>query len=117
MDTPNLSRKANNSYLLRVSCAGSKLNVCMSHALTDGRGIMNFIKTMLHVYWQEYAHEDSGIRPIFLPETPVSEEEIVDPLLNYQLSGLEAKPAKKKQSFSQAKQLILITGPLSPASR
>ncbi len=99
VDAPDLGRKANNNYLLRVSCAGPKLNVCMSHALTDGRGIMNFVKTMLHLYWQEYAHEESGITPVFLPETPVSEEEIIDPLLNYQISGKEAKPENKIPCF------------------
>ena len=76
---PTLEPDKNNDYLLRVSAAGNLLNLCICHALGDGRGIFPLIKTLLHYYWLENFGRAPGIPDVRLAGDGPTEEECQDP--------------------------------------
>jgi len=86
-DDPSLSNNRNLGHLLRVSAKGQWLNICFCHALTDGRGIMPFVKTLFHYYWQTIDGTDIGIVGVHLAGEEIPESETNDPVVDF--SGVE----------------------------
>lgn len=68
-----------NGHLLCVSWWKNKIHVDVYHALTDGGGIYNFIKTLLYYYCSEYYGKELSSKDIRLPGDPVDEREWIDP--------------------------------------
>lgn len=86
-DAPTLEPGRNNGYLLRVSAAGSVINISFCHAITDGRGILPFIRTLLHYYWLYLTDTDSGAAGLRLAGSEIPAAEFRDPLLDYKPDG------------------------------
>ena len=72
----------NNGYLLKVLYYHNRISIEVFHALTDGNGALEFLKTLLYHYitlrYGEFSPEDM----ILLPDT-LSEEEGEDALRKY----------------------------------
>lgn len=81
--SPTLISKENNGYLIRVCAEASLLNICFCHALTDGRGIMPFLKTLLHYYWLYAAGITSDAPDVRLAEDKIPVGEFRDPMLDF----------------------------------
>jgi hypothetical protein len=79
-DAPTLRASENNGYLLRVAAKDNLLSICGCHAISDGRGLFPFFKTLLHYYWLSATGEDPGLAGVRLAGTPVTREESDDPL-------------------------------------
>ena len=74
-----LGGKETNGHLLCVSWWKNKIHVDVYHALTDGGGIYNFIKTLLYYYCSEYYGKELSSKDIRLSGDPVDEREWIDP--------------------------------------
>jgi hypothetical protein len=102
--SPTLLSKENNEYLIRVCAEDSLLNICFCHALTDGRGIMPFLKTLLHYYWLYATGIMSGAPDVRLAGDTIPEKEFRDPMLDFKpdlssAGGQSASSADPKIPF------------------
>ena len=68
-----------NGHLLCLSWWKNKIHVDVYHALTDGGGIYNFIKTLLYYYCSDYYGKELSSANIRLAGDPVDEREWEDP--------------------------------------
>lgn len=93
-ESMTLAPDANNDYLLRVSAADRLLNVCFCHAITDGRGLLPFIKTLLYYYSLYHYGADPGMPDVRRAGEPVPEEESADPFAAFDTSSIKI-PGRK----------------------
>ena len=84
-----------NGHMIRVLHYGRKISVEAFHALTDGTGIMEFVKTLLYQYLllNGKTIDDEGL--IILPEGIPTSIEMEDSFKKYYRAG---KTSRKKQS-------------------
>ena len=85
-----LNSEESNRHLLSLAYAGNTVYFDMSHSLTDGTGAMEFIKTTLYYYICEIYGKVFPTDHIRTLDTPMTEEELTDPYLNF--PGLTEKP-------------------------
>ena len=111
-DTPvPLGGKESNSYLIAVSHFENKLDVAFHHGLTDGRGIKNFVETLVFYYCRLQYGTTQDVEGVITLDTPFSPDEIAEPCGNKRavnkkempkISGLSKKafaiPETKNQS-------------------
>ncbi|MCE5347255.1 MAG: hypothetical protein LLG13_13345 [Bacteroidales bacterium] len=67
-----------NELLYRVIIKGCRISVEFIHILTDGRGAMEYLKSLLYTYMSLTGLHIGTPGDIILPGTPVSEEEFED---------------------------------------
>jgi hypothetical protein len=98
-EKPTLEPDKNNRYLIRISASGTLLNICFCHALTDGRGIFPFVKTLLYYYAVQQYKIDPQMKDVRLAGEPVSEEEINDPYLAFDASSADMASLRENQEL------------------
>ncbi len=104
---PYCAKFPRGSLLLRILVKDNRLSVEFSHILTDGGGGLQFLKTVLELYSDEYNTESQSQ---YLPGSdPVSEEEYEDAYKRY---FKEEIPAMVKRSHAYH-----IPFPLAPVPR
>jgi hypothetical protein len=89
-----LAPDANNDYLLRVSAAGCLVNVCFCHSITDGRGLLPFIRTLLYYYSLYHYNTDPGMTDVRRAGEPIPEEEYADPFDAFDTSAIKMPEQK-----------------------
>lgn len=98
----------NNGYLIKVLYHGHRISIEVFHALTDGTGALEFLKTLLYHYiCIRYGSITSEDR-ILLPDT-LSEEESEDALRRYFLD-----PEKEKEKDDGKERYHIQGTPFSP---
>ena len=70
--------KRKNEPLYRVVIKENRISVEFIHILTDGRGAMEYLKSLLYTYLTLTGRKISNPGEIILPGMPVSEEEFED---------------------------------------
>jgi len=95
--SPTLAPEKNNDYLIRLSVDGSMLNLCFCHAITDGRGIMTLIKTLLHYYFLYLTGINSKAPDLLLADSEIPAEEITDPMLDFKPVDTSSVPMPKDE--------------------
>lgn len=80
---PTLEPKSNRDYLIRISAGDKMINFSFCHALTDGRGSIPFLRTLLHDYWINMTGTDPEMPGVRLVGSPVPESELHDPMLDF----------------------------------
>ena len=93
-ESMTLAPAANNDYLLRVSAVGRLLNVCFCHAMTDGRGLLPFIKTLLYYYSLYHYNTDPEMSDVRLAGDKIPEEEVADPFAAFDTSSIKIPEQK-----------------------
>ncbi len=72
----SIHRRGN--LLFRVRIKAHRVAVEFNHTLTDGTGAINFLKTLLVLYFKECGIEVQNTGDVLLPGQPISEEEFED---------------------------------------
>lgn len=97
-EAPVLGSESVNGHLLALGYEDNTIMVDLSHAITDGTGLMEFVKTLVYYY----VHEAEGV---WLPsegvrtlETPITEEEVTDPYLH--VPPMESEPLLPKRELA-----------------
>lgn len=75
----NFGTDAMNGYLFRVMYEKNKIIISMYHALSDGRGLLQFARTILYYYITLSGYPVQPERHIMTLETPVDATEMADP--------------------------------------
>lgn len=79
-DAPSVLNSEETYYhLLAFSYFKNRIHIDVYHALTDGGGIYNLIKTLLYFYCTEYYEEEESEKNIRLPGDEISPAEWDDP--------------------------------------
>lgn len=73
-----------NGYLFRVLYDRNKLIISMYHAVSDGRGLLDFVRTLLYYYLNLAGFNIQPNKYITLLETPQDKTELEDPSEVYQ---------------------------------
>ena len=97
----------NNGFLLRVLYYKQKISVEIFHALTDGTGAVEFLKTLVFQYLNltgENVNDDEGL--ILLPETFSSRSEAKDSYDSYYTSNHKAVKQKQKAYHIQGSRFV-----------
>ncbi len=97
----------NNGFLLRVLYYGQKISVEIFHALTDGTGALEFLKTLVFQYLNmigEKVTDDEGL--ILLPESFSSRSEAKDSYDTYYVSRDKAEKQKQKAYHIQGSRFV-----------
>ncbi|MBQ9896519.1 MAG: hypothetical protein IJM40_04300 [Synergistaceae bacterium] len=68
-----------NGYLFRVLYDRNKLIISMYHAVSDGRGLLDFVRTLLYYYLNLAGFNIQPNKYITLLETPQDKTELEDP--------------------------------------
>ena len=76
---PPLGGSETNYYLIYVSHYENHVNVSFHHGLTDGRGIKNFVETLIYYYCRIHYGNTDIIDGIMTGKQTVSEEEYAEP--------------------------------------
>ena len=76
---PPLGGIETNYYLVHVSHYDHHVNVSFHHGLTDGRGIKNFVETLIYYYCRIHYRNTDTIDGIMTNDQNVSEEEYAEP--------------------------------------
>jgi len=101
VESPTMAPEKNNDYLFRISAAGDIINISFCHAISDGGGIMPFIKTLLHYYFVCKLGEESGASDLRLSGDPVPPLEVRDYLLDFKPDpDVLVLPQKDSEVFS-----------------
>ncbi|MCF0228677.1 MAG: hypothetical protein HUJ76_03145 [Parasporobacterium sp.] len=74
-----LGAEISNFHLLGFSCKGNYLYVFMDHMLTDGRGISDFIYTLLYCYFKNAYNRDFDCPGCRKPGEEIGDNEYEDP--------------------------------------
>ena len=97
-ELPVLGGADNNYYLIAVSHYETHLYVSFHHGLTDGRGVKNFVETLVYYYCREYYDNIEKIEGILTNDIPYSDDEIAEPCRekysvgkNEKIEGLSGK--------------------------
>ena len=77
-----LNSEESNRHLLALAYVGNTVYFDVSHSLADASGMMEFIKTTLYYYLCEKHGGTFPADHIRTLDTPIPEEELVDPYLN-----------------------------------
>ncbi len=78
-----INPEENNGYMLKVLYHRNRISVEVFHALTDGLGGMEFLKTLLYQYFLLQGIHIDAQGCILLPDEDVPTSEIEDSFLNY----------------------------------
>ena len=78
-ELPILGSLENNEYLIGITHHGVNMNISFHHALTDGRGIKNFLETLIYYYCRIHYGNTDLIPGIHTAEEEVSQEEYAEP--------------------------------------
>ncbi len=93
----------NNGHLTRIGYNGNRLSVEFFHGVSDGMGVIAFIKTLLYYYcFKKYGITEPAPSDILLEETPVDPREYADSLL---FIPKEEATAKNKYEYDRAFQI------------
>lgn len=75
-----------NHHLVALSYSENNLYFSAFHGLLDGKGVMMFMRTLMHYYTVEKYHENPSGEGVFLVEDEIDSEEYTDP---YTVANLE----------------------------
>lgn len=102
-----ITPKENNGYLLRVLYYGQKISVEIFHAITDGTGAVEFLKTLMFQYLNligEKIDDDEGL--ILSPESFSSRSEAKDSFDTYYASADKVGEQKRKAYHIQGLRFV-----------
>ena len=87
--------KRKNDYLFNLSYYKNKINLTVFHALSDGTGAMEFLKSIVYQYLKFTGKnvDDEGI--IKSPESPCTNSEVKDNFLKYYKKSKEGPPKEE----------------------
>lgn len=87
--------KRKNDYLFNLSYYKNKINLTVFHALSDGTGAMEFLKSIVYQYLKFTGKnvDDEGI--IKSPESPYTNSEVKDNFLKYYKKSKEGPPKEE----------------------
>jgi NRPS condensation-like uncharacterized protein len=81
-----------NEFLFRVLVKSNRISVEFSHVLTDGGGALEFLQSILLVYFQHCKKPIVSNLSFLSPDTPVHPEEFEDAYKKYFQTGLPGVP-------------------------
>ncbi len=76
-----------NGYLFRVMAGGCRIVIEVFHGITDGRGMLEFSKTLLYFYFTTLGHEINPEGKVLTDKTPVHYTEMADTMRLYAEPG------------------------------
>ncbi|MBU0935130.1 MAG: hypothetical protein KKI09_07515 [Spirochaetes bacterium] len=94
----NFNVHKHGQVMFRVRLSGARVACEFHHAMTDGTGCINFLKTLLHQYFELGGVCCADPGDIFVPGQPVSEDEFEDAYHRYYKPGIPG-PAKLPRAF------------------
>ena len=92
----NLSSEISNYQLAAWKYEGKRLAFEISHSLTDGMGVLPYIKSVLYLYLSKKAGETLDPTGFKLPGDIIPESEIGNPFKNYDIDKVMAPFYQKK---------------------
>lgn len=95
---PIMGIKENNDYLFKIMYFERRITLECFHALTDGMGAMEFLKTLVYQYLLLTGKDvqDEGL--IMLPQSIPEQQEEEDGYLRYYQKGVKGSRSKLKKS-------------------
>ena len=96
----HLLTKESNYYPLAVQYEGKRIAIDISHALTDGRGFMPFVKTLLYYYILFTVGEGIASDDINTVDTPIFGDELGSPDERINYNEITAPLAERKTARS-----------------
>lgn len=94
-----LGEEENNGYLFRILYHEKKISLEMFHALSDGTGAVEFMKTLLLAYFRLQGRRIDPQGMVLLPEDAPTDEEAEDALLRYHERAHKKKIKKAPAAF------------------
>ena len=94
----SLGSEDTGGYLFRITYRGSRISVTVSHALGDGRGIMNFTITLLYHYLTNTGHDIDPQGMVYTPED-AKDPDVTDSLIDRLRSVAVLKGAEKASAL------------------
>lgn len=102
-----IDRKENNAFLIRVLYFDNRISVEVFHSLTDGGGIVEFLKTLTYQYLNLMGEDVEAEDKLLLPEDSPKREEVEDSFLEYATSKAVTGPGNRGQKAHQLKGTLL----------
>lgn len=86
----------NNNFLIKIIPYGKRIAVESTHILTDGYGLLNFLKSLLLIYLKLKYNENGDFGDIITPSKEIEEEEYIDAYQKFYKIKTNLPPKKKK---------------------
>jgi NRPS condensation-like uncharacterized protein len=98
--SPILGVKEDNDHLLRILYFGRRMTVECFHALTDGMGAMEFLKSLLYQYLLFTGREVQDEGMLLLPQNPPEPQEEEDGCLRYYQKHARKSKLEERQAHA-----------------
>ena len=89
-----LASKESNYHLLAFCYWKNIIQIEIYHALTDGGGIYELIKTLLYYYCSEYYEKELSFEKIHLEGEKILEQEFIDPAIDLNYENIDLSVEK-----------------------
>lgn len=98
--SPIMGVKEDNGHLLRILYFGRRIALECFHALTDGMGAMEFLKTLVYQYLLLTGKEVQDEGMLLLPQSPPEPQEEEDGCLRYYQKHVKKSKLEERQAHA-----------------